>query len=274
MMIKLDNVFCLEGFSSGSKETCLWIKALSVLLDIGVCNRHTLPMDNLLLSHAHMDHAAGIAYYLSQRKLFRQPAAKIYVPSSTVEGFAQILHIWEKLEELHYDFELVGAEEGKRYPLVKNYYFVASPVYHRIPSLGYTIYESKDKLKAEYLACSSEEILKLKQNNVQLCTTVHTPILSYLGDCNFASFAENPIFRQSRYLLLECTFLDERKNAEHAKRWGHIHLQEITSHPELFAENQKIVLLHFSSRYYPQYVKKVLQERCSSELLEKILVWE
>ncbi|NUM35913.1 MAG: MBL fold metallo-hydrolase [Candidatus Brocadiae bacterium] len=271
-MIQFDEVFRLDGFSIGSKATSLWIKPLDVLFDIGNLHINAIPINTLLLSHAHGDHASAITAYLSQRRLFSLPHAKIYVHSKTYELFTQLLAIWQKLEDLEYHFELISVEEGKLYELKKNYFFSASPVQHRIPSLGYTIYEKKKKLKTDYLQASQEEIMKLREQNIDIFAMSKIPMFSYLGDCSLDSFLENPVFTKSRYVALECTFIDSKRSIDHAKEWGHIHLEEILQHAESFQEIEKILLIHFSARYTKEYVERIVTKKCPPEFMKKIVL--
>lgn len=271
-MIKLDEVFCINGFSVGSQATCLWIKSLDVLFDIGAIDNIALAVNTLLLSHAHGDHSGALMSYLSQRRLFPLPYAKIYVPAQTKDLFVQMLSICQKLEDLEYHFEIIGAEPGKRYELKKNFFFMASPVQHRVPALGYTIYEEKKKLKQEYISLSPEEIKILREKGIEIFSLVQNPVFSYLGDCTLDSYLQNEAFRKSKYLVLECTFLDSKRTMEHARHWGHIHLEEILQSPDVFSENQKLLLIHFSARYHKNYVEKVLKTKCPPCLLEKIVL--
>ena len=272
-MIKLNKFLSLQGVSSGSKATCLWSNELDVLFDIGIFSRNAVARNHLLLSHAHIDHSAGLVYYLSQRKLLSMPQANLYVPEKTQHDFQSIIEAWQRLDGINYDFRLIPVEPNKKYSLKTGYHFIAYPVKHRVPALGYTIFEEKRKLKAKYLQLEPKEIIKLRRDKVAIFEYLNIPLISYLGDCTFDSFIQNPIFRRSRYLILESTFIDKKKSCQHARKWGHIHLDEIFADPAYFKHNEKIIVIHFSCRYGQNYIQKIVKKNCPPRLAEKILIW-
>ncbi len=263
----------LEGVTSGSQNNCFWIKQLDVLLDIGICSRALISMNQLLLTHVHTDHSAGLVYYLSQRKLFPLPKCSVYVHQEIKENLLKIIQIWEQLEDMQYNYDLIGVQPDTKYPLTRNAFFTAHPVKHRVPALGYTIFETKQKLKPEYQSLSNQEIIALKKQNIPICDALETPILTYLGDCDFSSFTENSLFQKSEYLIMECTYLDQWKDISHAQRWGHIHLDQIIANIALFQNIYRIILTHFSSRYSAEYIQKNIMNKCPPELLQKIVIW-
>lgn len=256
-----------------SENNCFWIKQWSVLLDVGICFRAVASNNSLLLTHAHTDHSAGLMYYLALRSLFRLPACTIFVPEPNVADFSTIIKTWERLEGVSYKYNLVGVTEQTKVILNHNAYLVGYPVHHRIPSVGYTIIQTKQKLRPEYQGYPNHEIKRLRQENPDIIQHIQTPWLSYLGDCRFDSLMANPIALESRYLLLECTYLDEDIELEHARCWGHIHWHEIIAHADLFQKNHKIILTHFSTRYSRKYIQDVIQRETPDSLKDKIVVW-
>jgi len=272
-MIQLDHQITLEGSSIGSSQTCIWMKHLSLMLDIGQCPESAIRMNTVLLTHAHIDHAGGIAYYISQRKLMHLPQGTIYAPQETASDLMKIISLWEKLEDVSYPYQIIPVIPDREYPVLPKFFFKAYPVEHRIPALGYVLFEEKNKLKTEYLSLSGQEIVELKQQNVEIFHPVQMPRLSYLGDCTFESYFSNPVFRQSDYVMLECTFIDDRRNVSKAKEWGHIHLDEIMGHPEAFVHHKKVILVHFSRRYHKEYIRKTVEQKCPKALLDKILLF-
>ena len=59
--------FTLAGYSVAGEESVIIAPELDCVFDIGKCPREALTVNHVLLSHGHMDHAAGLAYYFSQR---------------------------------------------------------------------------------------------------------------------------------------------------------------------------------------------------------------
>ena len=273
-MILLDDFFRLEGVSTGAEYTCFWLKPLDVLLDIGTCPRQVIPINQLLLSHAHMDHAAGLPYYVAQRHLWRLGPCTIYLPAQALGDISRILDAWQRLEVTEYSYTLIAVETGRRYQLTKDCYFIATPVQHRVPALGYTIFQEKIKLKPDYLGLENWQIAELRRQKADIFDKIERAKLSYLGDCNFASFLNSPNFRHSQYVLLECTFLDSEKNPGHARLWGHVHLDDIVEHADAFAQVEKLVLIHFSRRYRLSYIRESIAQKCPAWLRQKIILLE
>ena len=57
----------VQGLSVAGEETVIQVPELDVCFDIGLCPRPALASPYVALTHGHMDHAAGLAYYYSQR---------------------------------------------------------------------------------------------------------------------------------------------------------------------------------------------------------------
>ena len=55
------------GYSVAGEETVIQVPELDVCFDVGRAPHFCLTSNILCISHGHMDHLAGIAYYLSQR---------------------------------------------------------------------------------------------------------------------------------------------------------------------------------------------------------------
>ena len=57
----------LRGVSLAGEETYIVAPEMNLGFDLGRCQRDVLGVDHVFLTHGHMDHAAGAAYYFSQR---------------------------------------------------------------------------------------------------------------------------------------------------------------------------------------------------------------
>ncbi len=71
---------------------------------------------------------------------------------------------------------------------------------------------------------------------------------------------ENPEVLKSKVLFMEVTYWDKKKSVETAREWGHIHLDEVIDRMDDF-KGEKLVFTHISSRYTPEYARKLLFER-------------
>ncbi len=138
---------------------------------------------------------------------------------------------------------------------------------HRVPSQGYTVLQTKKKLKAEYVRKTPQELIALRNQGADVDTYTQEGILAFTGDSQI-EFLEN-LKTPVKYLFMETTFIDDLKPVASAREWGHIHLDEWAHRiDEIPAE--KIVLIHLSARYSTAQVLQTLNQKIPSHLREKI----
>jgi ribonuclease Z len=82
--IKIDDLDIL-GYSVAGEETVIGLPQLDVCFDIGKAPDQLISINHILLTHGHMDHAAGIAYYLSHRKFNGMSEGTVLTPPNTVK---------------------------------------------------------------------------------------------------------------------------------------------------------------------------------------------
>ena len=68
------------GYSVGGEETVVAVPQLDVCFDIGKAPDQVISINHVLLTHGHIDHAAGFAYYLSHRQFDGQVPGTIVAP--------------------------------------------------------------------------------------------------------------------------------------------------------------------------------------------------
>jgi len=73
----------------------------------------------------------------------------------------------------------------------------------------------------------------------------------------------------SRVLILECTFYDERKSLADSRAGCHIHLDELVPIVDRF-RNAHIVLMHTSQIYTPSEAREILLRRCPSDFTDRV----
>ena len=140
---------------------------------------------------------------------------------------------------------------------------------HRVSSYGYVVLKTVTKLKTEFLNLSGNEIAKRRQSE-NLFNIVKQPVFAYSGDSTIEIIKNNELMRKATVLFMECTYIDEKRSVERARKWGHTHLDEIIENADSF-ENEKVVLIHLSRRYAPGYVHAVMQKKIPRHLQEKFI---
>jgi len=86
------------GYSVAGEETVIAIPELDVCFDIGRAPREAVHTGNVCLSHGHMDHAAGLAYYFSQRRFIGVGPGRLIVHRGLAPSMRRILDAWAEVE--------------------------------------------------------------------------------------------------------------------------------------------------------------------------------
>jgi len=238
----------IVGRSVAGQESFYRLPTLRSALEVGRCPDALVAVPNVFVTHAHLDHAAGVASYASQRTLQGLEPGRVFLPAEVKEGFEKILALHVSLEGFErYAAVLHGVRPGDRFPLRHDLEVDVIAGSHRIPCAGYVFCEMRRKLRRDLAGSPGEEIARLRERGVAVTEEVRTPLLAYPGDCDAGIFDAAPEIFRARILLLECTFLRPGEE-EKAARYGHLHLSDIAARAGDFA-NEAIVLTHFSAKY-------------------------
>jgi ribonuclease Z len=246
----------IEGVSIAGHESFYKIPAFRSLLEFGRAPADTVSYANAFLTHGHLDHAAGLAHHASRRKLAGLPAPRVFGPPEAVSALADWLAISERLEDVRYGVTVTPARPGGSVRLRSDLEVKFLPGRHRVPTVGYLFCEVKHKLKEQFADRSGAEIAALRKQGVEVTRREEVPLLAYPGDCGAEIFDAVPELFQARVLLIECSFLFP-EDADRARLYGHLHLEDFRTRAERFA-NEAIVLTHFSQRYRPEEIREAL----------------
>ena len=200
------------GYSFAGEETVVAIPQLDVCFDVGKAPDQIIHINNVLLTHGHMDHAAGIAYYLSHRNFSGQSPGTILAPENLLAPIKQIIEAWSRLDGNKVPANLVGVKAGDEYQIKPNLFARVFPTKHSRGSVGYSVIEKRKKLKDEYKKLKSRQIVELKKQNVEIDYQLEIPIVTYLGDTQYVDFSQLKYIAESKILIAECTFYQD----EHA----------------------------------------------------------
>jgi len=267
--IKIEDLEII-GYSVAGEETIIAMPQLDVCFDIGKAPDQVISINNVLLTHGHMDHSAGIAYYLSHRKFCGQRPGRVFAPENMILPIREVLDAWGRLDGNKIPGELVGMRAGDEYQIKPNLIIRAFATRHCKGSLGFCVLEKKKKLKEEYLGLSGGEIVALKRKDITIDYPVEVPIVTYLGDTQYYNFTKLDFVVKSKILIAECTFVDD-EHAERALAGAHMYMSEfLRMLGEL--DNQYIVITHLSQRTGIVEAKRILKEKLDSRLYEKAVL--
>jgi ribonuclease Z len=161
---------------------------------------------------------------------------------------------------------------GDEYALRPDLSVRAFRTHHTGPSLGYQFFARIPKLKQMYRGLPGQEIAERRKRGDDIFDYEERLELAYATDTLLRVIDTTPSLLSTRVLILECSFLDERKNIEATHAGGHVHLDELIDRASSF-ENEAIVLMHFSQIYSPAEVHRILERRCPPGLWERIVVF-
>ncbi|MFA5239652.1 MAG: MBL fold metallo-hydrolase [Phycisphaerae bacterium] len=267
--IKIDELEII-GYSVAAEETVVAIPQLDVCFDVGKAPDQIIPINNVLLTHGHMDHAAGLAYYLSHRHFCGQSPGTILAPENLLGPIREIISAWSRLDGNKIPVNLVSVKAGDEYQIKPNLFARVFPTKHSRGSVGFTVIEKRKKIKPEYANLTSVQIVELKKQGVEIDTPLEIPIVTYLGDTQFVDFSQLKYIVESKILIAECTFYQD-EHTERAEVGRHMHISEFASLVEKL-NNEYIIVTHTTQRTPMRDVRRMLKETLPAGIYKKIIL--
>ena len=260
----------IVGYSIAGEETVIAIPQLDVCFDIGKAPDQVISINNVLLTHGHMDHAAGLAYYLSHRNFCGISAGTVVAPAGLIRPIQQIIDAWGKLDGNEIPANLVPVEPGDEFKIKPNLFARVFPVKHSRGSVGYTVIEKRKKIKPEYAGLNGPQIVELKKQGIEIDNPIELPIVTYLGDSQYFDYSQLDYVAQSKILITECTFFED-DHIDRAKAGRHIHIDNFAALLENL-NNEHIVLIHTTQRTPLRLVRKKLKENLPADIYKKVIL--
>jgi ribonuclease Z len=264
--------YTIRGCSLGGIHTALQVPELDILLDIGITLRSFAATDDLFLSHGHADHVGALNALLGLRGLFNRGPLRIFLPREIQPIVEVAVTELSRLQRHPFTVELVPVDPGSELEVRRDLDVRVFRTHHPVPSVGYQFLRKVQKLKPEFIGLPGPEIARRRAQGDALFDSVERLELAYATDTLLRVIDTAPYILKSRVLILECSFLDERKALADSRAGCHIHLDELLERADAF-ENEHLVLMHFSQLYEPEEVRAILRRRCPPSLFERIVVF-
>jgi len=261
--------FRVQGVSVAGEATSVQVPELDVCFDMGSCPRSALASKVVALSHGHMDHVGGLAYYCSQRHFQGMGVGTIVCDARIERAVRRMLEGFHDLENQRTPFELIPLEPEGEYEIKNNIALRGFTVEHTAPAFGYVVFERRTKLKEEYVGFPQEKLRELKEQGIEITRKLEAPLVAYMGDTEPGPPLVRTDVRTAQVVISECTFVEEEHRSR-AKIGKHLHIRDIVEWLRVL-ECEKLVLIHVSRRSNLSQARKRLIELAGEEEAERVV---
>ncbi len=264
--------FTLEGRSRAGHETYFRIRELGLGFDIGRCPDMLVSTPHVFITHAHLDHAAGIPFYAGQRHLQQLDGGTIYVPAEAAEDVRALLAIQAKLTGAPLvasgGIKITGVAVGEDVSVGRRHLVRGHAASHRVAARAYELIERRRHLLPELTGASGDEIARRRGEGVPIDEEHRRSIFFYTGDTDRVLLETCDALYRAEVLLIECSFITDG-DQERAAKYRHIHIDDIAEFADRF-ENEMIILTHFSRRYSYSDIRRGVRERLPASLHDRV----
>ncbi len=266
----------LTGGSRAGEGTLLVLPQFRLALDIGRPHRTLPPVTTACLSHGHIDHLGGLAYWASQRYLNSMGPGALFVPEPVAEDVTELLAVHARLEGgKPYDITLKSVADGSVQPLRTDFHLEFFSTDHWVPTLGSRLHWTRRRLLPELAGAEPHELAALRKSGTAITSDIVTPLLSYGADTGPGLFTDDRAL-DAEILLLECSFW-KGGDLERARTYGHLHISDLLEiAPRLSCRH--LVLLHASRRTRLHEVEEIMAAELApvfgGELHHLMVEWE
>ena len=266
------NGLTIEGYSRAAVQTYWRIPELKLGFDFGAQPWSFMGTGTWFVSHAHLDHIAALPIYVARRRMMKMDPPTIYMPASAIEPVKQILYNFTRLDRGRLPCNLLPVEPGQEIELSRELVVTVSETVHSVPSVGFVVWERRNKLKPEYQDLHGEAIRDLRLAGTEVSEERRIPRLAYLGDSAPKGLDNCPAMYEAEILITELTFVAAAHRQDRIRKYGHIHLDDLIARRDKF-KNQVIIAGHLSTRYHPNSARRIVEKTLPDMLDGRLHLW-
>jgi len=262
--------FRIQGLSIAGEMTSVQAPELDVCFDIGGCPRPILASKYVAISHGHMDHVGGLAYYCSQRAFQGMGTGNVVCDARLAPAIRKMMEGYVELEQQITPYELIPLEPEQEIEIKNNIFLRGFELEHAGPTFGYVIVEKRSKLRPEFGEFPQEKLRELKDRGVEITRILEVPLVAYLGDTAPCPPLVREDVRRAQIVISECTFLDAG-HKQRARVGKHLHIDDIVEWLPVL-ECEALVLIHLSRRTHMGEARRRIAEVIGEEGMERVHV--
>ncbi len=262
----------VEGYSRAAVQTYWRIPELKIGFDLGAQPWDFMGTSTWLVTHTHLDHAACVPVYIARRRMMKMEPPTLYLPAEALDDIKRLLLVWQRLDRGRMVCQLHGVKPGDEIDLSRENVISVFQTAHTIPSVGYVVWDRRNKLKEEYQGLPGEKIRDLRLSGVPVTREVRVPLVAYTGDTSPAGLDNFPPVYEAKILITELSFIMPNHRREKIHKFGHMHLDDLIERADRF-KNEIIICAHFSTRYHPEQVQRYLDKKLPPSLRDRVKVW-
>lgn len=262
----------IQGYSRAAVQSYWRIPELHLGFDLGAQPWGFMGEETWFVTHLHLDHVAALPVYVARRRMMKMSPPTIYMPGYAIEDVQRILKLFTRLDRGRTPCTLLPAEPGDEIELSREHVVTVSATMHTVPSVGYTVWERRKKLKPEYHGLAGERIRDLRLAGTEVTEEKRIPRVAYLGDSTIEGLDTCPEMYDAQVLIMEMTFVAPRHRGAKIKKFGHIHLDDVLARRDRF-KNEVIVAAHFSTRYRINQVREYVNRALPDMLDGRLHLW-
>jgi len=260
----------VQGISIAGEESAVQIPELDICFDIGRCPRFALASPYIALSHGHMDHAAAVSYYFSQRHFQGMGTGTIICHPDLEEPINTVMKAWVTVEAQRTPYNIIPLAPNEEIEIKNNIHLRAIATKHTVPSIGFVVLERRSKLRPDLVGLPQEKLVELKKQGEQITQTLEIPLVCYTGDTCWGTHFEREDVINAKILITECTFLEPGHRGR-ANVGRHLHLDDITRLVRR-SNADAVVLTHLSRRTNLSVARKQLDASIDDADRDRVFV--